>query len=224
MIANPKRENVYLILLGVVCIALAVSLLKSCDRNEVLIDSSIKQTKLNKSVLKDLERSDNIINSLNEKIVLKQNKIDILTISIAKSESKTKEEIKKVDNYDLNDFKNFYSNVTGSNEIEIKENTLTFTKAPLDTLAKIVIYSAQYKDQRDIYREVWNISKEQGVIKDTIINIQKEIIVDLSSNLTATDKINNDLTKQLKRASKPKFGQILIGVGIGIISGLLIQK
>jgi len=197
-----------------------------CNPNPIVSNAKNIKQKENtiKSLLTSIKNKNNKIVVFEKKVAESDNKIKELLISLDKSEVKKDKDIEKVKDYDLKDFKRFFEHQTGSKEIAIDKDKLTFKRFPLDTLTKKLIDYDFKVIERDIYREAFKQSQIKSATKDTIININKSIISDLNDSFKQSQDIKDILKKDLKQANKLKIKPILISLGIGIITGLVISK
>jgi len=195
-----------------------------CDGEPINTSIVLQKEKTIKSLLNEVKEKESIVIQLTKKVAESDKRINKLLSEIPKKEKTTKKKIKQVDDFDINEHYKFFSQIANKKDLSKFPDKLAFNKTALDTVAKTIIWGEFANEQKEIYREAYFDASNQSKIKDTIINIQKEIYKNMDSALVESDDINKELKQQLKKKNKPKLGKFLIAVGVGFLGGVLLAN
>lgn len=236
-----ENKNKNLTKLGIILSAVLLITLVTCQRNsltrlqkeQIVLEEKIKTAEDGLKIFEEsrLREKDSLL-ALNEK---SQKEVDSLKKENQKSEQKVKDlkksrkKIKKqIENKTLAQVADTLRTIYKTDKVVVTEtsvnllgnipNRVLSDVVEKDSLEKEVAEKDKQLENKDnIISELEDINFNQTIM---LISAEEQIKKE-KENSNLKDKLNKNLNKQLK---KPKIGNLLIGVGIGVVGGILITQ
>lgn len=225
------------ILLGVILILIFFNTCDTkTDHTDIikLRESEIAtQKKTVDSLLKSNGAKDKLIIAAEDRIMKSEVIIEKQKNEISKLLEGKKNAVAQLKDYQLTDWKKFYQKRTKTTDtdISIENNTLKFTRKPLEAIGsdlviadfvekELVITQSQLLETQKIVDEKDVVIENERLKSLTLlsaVNKQKDMIKNFEENVS-------DLKSDLKKANKPKIKTIIISAVLGGIGGSLLVK
>ena len=236
-----KNNNKNLIRIGaVVAVALLLTLV-TCQRNsltklqkeQVVLEEKIKTAEDGLKIFEESRlREKDLLLVLNEKSqkeidsLKKENEKSKETVrQIQKSRKKVKQQIK---NKTLAQVADTLKVIYKTDKVEATDTSVNLSgDIPNKVLSDVVEKDSLEKEVAEKDKQLENKDNIISELEDinfnqtTMLISAEEQIKKEKENSELKDKLNKNLNKQLK---KPKIGNLLIGVGLGVIGGILITQ
>lgn len=205
--------------------------------NQLVIKERESQNKIfqkeKDSLAKLVKDRDKIIAANDKKIAENQKELSKVKKDLANSLKKIEKQKAKQKNYNLNDWKDYFQDVTGygDQDIYVDGNGLKMTREPLVAIGNELIQQDVVEAKLTATTRELMLAKsdfllmrnnyEQEVEKNRLAKESAERDKDINNNL---QKNVSDLKDQLKQASRPKLVPIIISAAAGLGAGILIAK
>mgnify|MGYP003654548938 CR=1 FL=1 len=196
-----------------------------------------KEIKINKKIqdsLYQVNKEKDIVIAKSEKII-EDNDKKIVKLELDKKAEKLKGEkqIAKVKDYNLRQWQSYYQELANctDEQINIYGNTLAFNKEPLVTIAGVIIKGQVAVAQGNITLEQLAKSQDNEKQLKFVVQQERDKNANTESMLTAEKDTSkkwednfNDSQKDLKKAKRPKFVPILLGIAAGFGAGVVLTN
>lgn len=180
-----------------------------------------------------IKSKDKVIAKSEKNVVEKEQKIKSLNSKIASLGKNKSQQIAKLNDYTLTDWKKYYQEKTGysDKQIQIDGAAIKMTREPLVVIGKELVQGDYAKAELKLTKQV--LSETQSIVaeKDKIIETERQKFVDLQSVVESNEQIKQNLVKNiddlqsdLKKAKKPKATTIIISALLGGVAGAIIAK
>ena len=225
------------ILLGVILILIFFNTCDTkTDHTDIikLRESEIAtQKKTVDSLLKSNGGKDKLIIAAEDRIMKSEVIIEKQKNEISKLLEGKKNAVAQLKDYQLTDWKKFYQKRTKTTDtdISIENNTLKFTRKPLEAIGSDLVIADFVEKELVITQS--QLLETQKIVDEKDVVIENERLKSLTL-LSAVNKQNDmiknfeenvsDLKSDLKKANKPKIKTIIISAVLGGIGGALLVK
>jgi len=185
---------------------------------------------------KESEKKDRIIAKNNDSLAKNKKDITYLHKQVDKLKSDAKKQIDKLKNNDLNDWKDYYQDITkaGDKDVFIQGNTLSMTNQPLSTIATKIINGEaaqaevplQKKEISKLNHSLSLVTKNYNLEVEKNKNLEKtnsnnEILL---NNANANTQDAKDALQEERKRKRPKLLPILGAAALGYLTNEAINN